>query len=71
MVLVLKREGVGKYLAKVNNQDRYQVTNRSKNAWVGSWEVKDLLDEKKYADFVSLSECKAFIKDDILLTRGG
>ena len=70
-MFVLKREGVGKYLAKVNNQDRYQVTNRSKNAWVGSWEVKDLLDEKKYADFVSLSECKDFIQDDILLTRGG
>ena len=71
MVFVLKKEGVGKYLAKVNNQNRYQVTNKSKNAWVGSWEVKDLLDEKRYDDFVSLSECKDFIKDEILITRGG
>ena len=70
MVFVLKKEGIGKYLAKVDNKARYQVTNKSVNAWLGSWEVKDLSNEQKYDDFVSLSECKDFIKDEILTTKG-
>tara|TARA_Y100001951_G_C11195677_1_gene214123 strand:+ start:314 stop:556 length:243 start_codon:yes stop_codon:yes gene_type:complete len=66
MLFSLKREDPGVYKVKVNNTVRYRIKRTSADkAWVQDWEVEDLYNKKKYADFVSLSECKEFINDEI------
>ena len=65
MLFTLKRENPGNYQVKVNNTHRYNIQKTSGNAWVQSWEVIDLVENKKFSDFVSLGECKEFLTEEI------
>tara|TARA_Y100001973_G_C5153858_1_gene309627 strand:- start:542 stop:745 length:204 start_codon:yes stop_codon:yes gene_type:complete len=65
MLFTLKRENPGSYKVKVNNTHRYNIKKTSGDKWIQAWEVIDLLDNKKFSDFVSLSECKEFISEEI------
>tara|TARA_R100001509_G_scaffold165036_3_gene144846 strand:- start:4691 stop:4894 length:204 start_codon:yes stop_codon:yes gene_type:complete len=65
MLYTLKKENPGSYKVKVNNTHRYNIKKTSGDKWIQSWEVVDLLDNKKFSDFVSLSECKEFINEEI------
>ena len=65
MLFTLKRENPGSYKVKVNNTHRYNIKKTSGDKWIQAWEVVDLLDNKKFTDFVSLSECKEFINEEI------
>ena len=48
MLFTLKRENPGNYQVKVNNTHRYNIQKTSGNAWVQSWEVIDLVENKKF-----------------------
>ena len=65
MLFTLKRENPGSYKVKVNNTHRYSIKKTSGDKWIQAWEGIDLLDNKKFSDFVSLSECKEFISEEI------
>ena len=60
-----KNKDFGHYNVKVNNTLRYNIKKTSGNAYTQFWEVIDLLSDKKYKDFISLSECKDFINEEI------
>ena len=64
MIFTLKRENPGHYNVKVNNTIRYNIKKSSGNAYTQFWEVIDLVTNKKYKEFVSLSECKDFINEE-------
>ena len=64
----LKRHKPGLYQVLVNNFHRFTITKKEK---LGSnipwqWVIKDKSNRKNYVDFVSLSEAKDFIKNEIL-----
>ena len=65
MLFTLKKENPGSYKVKVNNTHRYNIKKTSGDKWIQAWEVIDLLDNKKFSDFVSLGECKEFINEEI------
>ena len=68
MLFSLQKEDPGVYQVKINNTVRYKIKKTSNDrSWVNHWEVEDLLSKKKYVDFVSLSECKEFINDEIFV----
>jgi hypothetical protein len=65
VLFTLKRENPGEYKVKVNNSHRYNIIKTSDDQWIQSWDVVDIIYNKKYNDFVSLKECKEFINEEI------
>ena len=65
MTYVLKKENPGLYHVKVNNFHRYTVVKTSGEKWAQSWDIIDIIKDQRFTEFVSLKECKEFIKEEI------